>query len=63
MVGEQVHGQTSKTSASDNSSTSDGASKKEPTEAPVPEPPLSPTGSLHSESGASATGVRMCPDS
>jgi len=63
MVGEQVHGLTSKTSASENSSTSDGASKKEPAEAPVPEPPLSPTGSLHSESGASATGVRMCPDS
>ena len=62
IVGEHGREQTSQTAASNNSSISDDASKKDADEdhasAPVPEPPVSPTGSLHSESGASATGVR-----
>ena len=62
-VGEQGQEQTSQTAARKNSSISDDASKKDTGENHVsvpaaPEPPVSPTGSLHSESGASATGVR-----
>ena len=62
IASEQVREQKSRAAANNNSSTSEDASKKEPDKAPViapePEPPVSPTGSLHSDSGASATGVR-----
>lgn len=61
-VGEQGQEQTSQTAASNNNSVSDEASRKDADEdhvsVPAPEPPVSPTGSLHSDSGASATGVR-----
>jgi len=61
-VGEQGQEQTSQTAANNNNSVSDEASRKDADEdhvsAPAPEPPVSPTGSLHSDSGASATGVR-----
>lgn len=62
-VAEQGRGKTSQTAARNNSSISDDTSKRDAGEdhvsAPAaPEPPVSPTGSLHSESGASATGVR-----
>jgi len=59
-VGEQGQEQTSQTAANNNNSVSDEASRKDADEdhvsAPAPEPPVSPTGSLHSDSGASATG-------
>lgn len=62
-VAEQGRGKTSQTAARNNSSISDDTSKRDAGEdhvsAPAAlEPPVSPTGSLHSESGASATGVR-----
>lgn len=62
IASEQVREQKSRAAANNNSSTSEDTSKKEPYKTPVvapePEPPVSPTGSLHSDSGASATGVR-----
>ena len=61
-VGGQGQEQTSLSAARNNSSISNDVSKKGGGEdhvpAPAPEPPMSPTGSLHSESDASATGVR-----
>lgn len=58
----QVEQPTTQTAVTSNSSTSNDGSKREPDKNPVaapePEPPVSPTGSLHSDSGASATGVR-----
>ncbi|KAL9959779.1 hypothetical protein ACROYT_G033134 [Oculina patagonica] len=60
IVSKQVEEPKNLTAATNNSSTSNGASKtelnKNPVAAPEPEPPVSPTGSLHSDSGASATG-------
>ena len=62
-VGGQSQEQTSQTAARNSSSISDDVSKKDSGEShvsvPAPERPVSPTGSLHSESGASATGVRQ----
>ena len=50
-----------KVNVENKSTPSDAASKmdqtKEPTVAPEPQPPLSPAGSLHSDSGESGTGV------
>ena len=61
-AGGQGQEQTSLSAVRNNSSISDDVSKKDSGEshvsAPAPERPVSPTGSLHSESGASATGVR-----
>ena len=58
---EQTEGKVKETIVENKSTPSDAASKmdqtKEPTVAPEPQPPLSPAGSLHSDSGESGTGV------
>ena len=62
VVSEQVEEKKNQAAVTNDSLTADDASKKQldknPGIAPGPEPPVSPTGSLHSDSGASATGVR-----
>ncbi|KAJ7336068.1 Ubiquitin carboxyl-terminal hydrolase bap1 [Desmophyllum pertusum] len=56
IVGEQVEKQTNQAAVTKNSWSSEDTSKQEVDRNPEPEQPMSPAGSLHSDSGASATG-------